>query len=80
MSWSEVTGGDFNIAPHTLPTAADGNQVWEWQITAANVLRYVRVIAIIGGGTNGMYPAILADILPYAPSFADTGAAQICTV
>ena len=61
-TWSDVPGLDYSIGPATLPTAADSNMVFSFDVDLVGRKRYLKPLITVGAGTNGAYVAAIADL------------------
>jgi hypothetical protein len=61
-TWTDVPGTDFSISPLTLPTSANGNTLWEWQLDLRARKRYLRPALTAGSGTVGAYVSAVAEL------------------
>jgi hypothetical protein len=61
-TWTDVPGTDFSIAPLTLPTSANVNTLWEWQLDLRPRKRYLRPALTAGNGTVGAFVTVSAEL------------------
>jgi len=69
-----------NGATSALPTAADGNKVWKFEVrNYGGRKRYIKPVVTVGNGTNGAFVTVLAvlhrESLSQPDSAADRGLA-----
>ena len=61
-TFNDVPGTDFSIAPLVLPTTANGNTLWEFQLDLRGRKRYLKPLLIAGNGTLGVFVAVSAEL------------------
>lgn len=78
-SYVDVTGGDFSVAPATLPSATDDGLIYAIHVNLVGKKRYFDVTATTGDGVAGTYAviwAVLSRAEQMPDSAADRGATQ----
>jgi hypothetical protein len=61
-TFTDVPGADFSISPLSLPTASNGDTLWEWQIDLRGRRRYLKPALTAGNGTVGVFVAVVAEL------------------
>jgi hypothetical protein len=83
-TFTDVPGTDYSVAPLTLPSSANGNTLWEWQVDLrGSRKRYLKPVITIGNGTLGAFVAAEVELFraEQAPYNASTqGLAGVAVV
>ena len=58
-TFTDVPGADFSVSPLSLPTASNGDTLWEWQIDLRGRRRYLKPALTAGNGTVGVFVAVV---------------------
>jgi hypothetical protein len=53
-TWTDVPGGDFSINA-TLPSSANSDTLWSWDIDLTGRKRYLRPAITVGDGSSGAF-------------------------
>ena len=55
-TFADIPGTDYSISPLSLPSSANGNTLWEWQVDLrGSRKRYLRPALTVGNGTSGAF-------------------------
>jgi hypothetical protein len=61
-TFTDVPGTDFSVAPLVLPSAANGNTLWEFQLDLRSRKRYLKPSLVAGNGTLGVFVTAIAEL------------------
>lgn len=61
-TFTDVPGTDFSVSPLSLPTSANGDTLWEWQLDLRGRKRYLKPALTAGNGTVGAYVSAVAEL------------------
>jgi hypothetical protein len=61
-TFTDVPGSDFSVSPLTLPSASNGDTLWEWQVDLRGRMRYLKPALTAGNGVAGVFAAVVAEL------------------
>jgi hypothetical protein len=61
-TWSDIPGLDYSVSPATLPTTANANGIFTFDVNLIGRKRYLKPVITVGSGTNGAYVTVQADL------------------
>ena len=68
-TFTDIPGTDYSISPLTLPSIANSNTIWEWQVElTGSRKRYLRPALTVGNGTLGAF--VSAEVILGRPEQA----------
>lgn len=62
-TFTDIVGADFSVSPLTLPSASNGDTLWEWQVDLrGGRKRYLRPAITVGNGSQGAYLSATVEL------------------
>jgi hypothetical protein len=76
ITYTDVPGSDFSVAPATLPSATDDNNFFAWHVQmTGSRKRYLKPAITVGNGATGAFVCVLG-ILSRAQQAPSTAAGR----